>query len=252
MIPGEFRSGTDHDVTVGRHHPPSGHRVKDFMDYFQARCSVRSKGAANALIAIAIGHHRFNYIHPFPDGNGRVSRLMSHAALQHAGFGAHGLWSISRGLARGLKGSSEYKDMMDYADTPRRGDLDGRGNLSLSALEHFIQWFLDVAIDQIGFMATLFDLEGLRGRLQKYVLRDLGLRRECATLVDALYIHGELSRGDAGVAMGLKPRTSSGAVRQLIEAGLVISSSEKGKLRLRYGTESSDAVFPRLFLSESY
>ena len=30
-------------------------------------------------MAIAAAHHRFNYIHPFPDGNGRVSRLMSHA-----------------------------------------------------------------------------------------------------------------------------------------------------------------------------
>jgi len=30
-------------------------------------------------MAMAAAHHRFNYIHPFPDGNGRVSRLMSHA-----------------------------------------------------------------------------------------------------------------------------------------------------------------------------
>jgi Fic family protein len=36
-------------------------------------------------------HHRLNYIHPFPGGNGRVSRLMSHAMAQTAGIGAHGL-----------------------------------------------------------------------------------------------------------------------------------------------------------------
>ena len=30
------------------------------------------------------------------------------------------------------------------ADAPRRGDLDGRGNLSLQALEAFTLWFLDL------------------------------------------------------------------------------------------------------------
>jgi len=49
------------------------------------------------VTAIAAAHHRLNYIHPFPDGNGRVSRLMSHAMAQVADIGAHGLWSVPRG-----------------------------------------------------------------------------------------------------------------------------------------------------------
>ena len=51
---------------------------------------------------------RLNYIHPFPEGNGRVSRLMSHAMAHTAGIGAHRLWSVSRGLARGLESRTEY------------------------------------------------------------------------------------------------------------------------------------------------
>jgi hypothetical protein len=82
------------------------------------------------------------------------------------------------------------------------------------------------------------------------VLRDLGLRGQCAALVDALCLRGEMSRGDAAVAMGLKPRTSSSAIRQLIDGGLVASASEKGRLRLRFGTASSDALFPRLFFAQ--
>ena len=85
-------------------------------------------------MAIPAAHHRMNYIHPFPDGNGRVSRLMSHAMAHAAGIGAHGLWSVSRGLARGLKSRKEYPQHMDHADMPRQGDLDGRGNLSQRAL----------------------------------------------------------------------------------------------------------------------
>ena len=165
MVPGEFRSEPSHDVIVGRHHPPSSDRVSDFMSYFETKCSLKSKGSAEALTTIAIAHHRFNYIHPFPDGNGRVSRLMSHAMTLQAGIGAHGLWSVSRGLARGLARPSEYKDMMDRADAPRQGALDGRGNLSLKALHQFVEWFLDVAIDQVEFMTILFDFEGLFPRL---------------------------------------------------------------------------------------
>ena len=52
-----------------------------------------------------------------------VTRLLSYAMAQRAGIGAHGLWSISRGLSRGLPGRPTYKAMMDTADTPRAGDL---------------------------------------------------------------------------------------------------------------------------------
>jgi Fic family protein len=86
------------------------------------------------ILALSAAHHRLNYIHPFLDGNGRVTRLMSHAMALQAGIGAHGLWSVSPGLARGLESRGDYKRMMDHADMPRQGDLDGRGNLSTKAL----------------------------------------------------------------------------------------------------------------------
>jgi Fic family protein len=57
MVPGEFRSEPKHDVTVGRHHPPSSHRVEDFMRYFEEKCSLANKGSAEALVGIAVAHH---------------------------------------------------------------------------------------------------------------------------------------------------------------------------------------------------
>ena len=88
------------------------------------------------------------------------------------GIGGHGLWSISRGLARGLKDRGEYKQMMDYADSPRRGERDGRGNLSEGALQNFVSWFLTVALDQVRFSATLFDLDRLEDRYRG-LIRDV-------------------------------------------------------------------------------
>ena len=130
MTPGEFRTASDHEVSVGRHLPPSADRVEAFMAYFERRYRFEELGSGSRILAMAAAHHRLNYIHPFLDGNGRVSRLMSHAMALSAGIGAHGLWSVSRGLARGIESRGDYKRMMDYADSPRQGDLDGRGNLS--------------------------------------------------------------------------------------------------------------------------
>ena len=107
MVPGEWRSKAEHEVAVGRHRPPSSGRVEDFMHYFAQRYRFEAMGRAGRIIAMAAAHHRFNYIHPFPDGNGRVSRLMSHAMAWRADVAAHGLWSISRGLARGLESRTD-------------------------------------------------------------------------------------------------------------------------------------------------
>ena len=139
MTPGEWRRGDDQDVEVGEHVPPPSDLVPDFMAYFHRRFAFVpapgealigvGPGRSSRIVAMATAHHRFAWIHPFPDGNGRVGRLMSHAMAHEAGIGAHGLWSISRGLARGLdpgpEGRREYKIHMALADESRRGDRDG-------------------------------------------------------------------------------------------------------------------------------
>ncbi len=109
MTPGAFRDEPRDDVAVGRHRPPSSAAVARFMDYFAERYAFTRLSAAQRILGLPAAHHRFNYIHPFPDGNGRVSRLVCHAMALKAGIGGHGLWSISRGLARGLADVGEYK-----------------------------------------------------------------------------------------------------------------------------------------------
>jgi len=246
MRPGEFRSLPEHDNVVGRHQPPSSNVVPQFMSYFAEKYSFTKLSASGRLLALAAAHHRINYIHPFPDGNGRVSRLMSHAMALHAGVGAHGLWSISRGLARGLQSRTEYKSMMDHADTPRQGDLDGRGNLSLRALEEFSVWCLKACLDQIRFMTDLFQLETLVKRLKQYA-RIQGWRAEADTLLIEILHRGEIARGDAEVITGLKERTSRDLLSQLLTEGVLGSDSQKGPVSLRFPVKALDVLFPQLF-----
>ena len=247
MVPGAWRSAPEHDVAVGRHVPPASARVGDFMRYFEERYAFKNLKTAGRIIAMAAAHHRLNFIHPFPDGNGRVSRLMSHAMAQEAGIGAHGLWSVSRGLARGVKAPSEYKQMMDLADTPRQGDLDGRGNLSLKALNEFILWFLQVCLDQVKFMESLFELDSLGPRFKTYVEQSKTLKPEAVRLLEEGLIRGQFERGEAARITGLPDRSARRVLADLTEAGLLGSETPKGQVSLRFPTELLDILFPRLF-----
>jgi Fic family protein len=251
MEPGAWRSQADHDVAVGRHLPPSSQRVADFMRYFEDRYRFAPLKKAGRIMAMAAAHHRFNYIHPFPDGNGRVSRLMSHAMAHLAGIGAHGLWSISRGLARGLEGGpaarGEYRQMMDRADTPRQGDLDGRGNLSQRALNEFVLWFLQVALDQVKFMSSLLEINTLAARLRNYVERSETLKPEAARLLEEALMRGQFERGEISRIAGLPDRTARRVLNDVVAAGLLASETPKGPVSLRFPVDALDVLFPRLF-----
>jgi len=248
MVPGEWRARPEHDVAVGQHLPPSSNRVDDFMAYFQKTYTGELAGGRTArTVAIAVAHHRFNFIHPFPDGNGRVSRLMSHAMAHSAQIGAHGLWSIARGLARGLDSRADYKRLMAHADLPRQGDLDGRGNLSRRALIEFVEWFLRVCLDQVTFMTNLFDLETLRERLRIFVERDEKLAPQATSLLEEALIRGEFERGEIARITGLPGRTARSVFSSVIATGLLASETPRGPVSLRFPAQTLETLFPRLF-----
>ena len=246
IVPGRMRQPGDREVAVGRHLPPSSDRVAAFMEHFDKRFRIAERSASGRIIAIASAHHRLNFIHPFPDGNGRVSRLMSHAMALNAGIGGNGLWSISRGLARGLEDRGEYKQMMDLADSPRRGDRDGRGNLSQAALQTFCTWFLKVALDQVTFSAKLFDLSGLEKRYRRLVADTIDDKR-APDLMAAVLRHGTLDRGDAQIVLKTSERTARNTLKQLTGAGFLTSSGPKTPVRLAFPLDYRERLFPNLF-----
>ncbi|MEI9904469.1 MAG: hypothetical protein WDN06_11205 [Asticcacaulis sp.] len=164
----------------------------------------------------------------------------------NAGIGAHGLWSISRGLARGLESRGEYKRMMDHADMPRQGDRDGRGNLSRAALGEFTGWFLKVCLDQVNFMGGLFELEKLLDRLARYADRR-GFKPEALPLLEQILQRGEMPRGDATRVTGLKERSARDLLAALVDDGILGSDTPKGAVSLRFPLHAVEVLFPGLF-----
>ncbi len=246
MEPGQWRRLPAHKVVVGDHILPASDRVDDLMRHFETRYRFANMGKAARIISIAAAHHRFNYIQPFPTGNGRVSRLLSHAMSLKAGIGAQGLWSISRGLALGLESRGDYRTMMSYADTPRQGSLDGKGELSQRALREFTLWFLKVCLDQINFMSSLFEPDNLGLRLQTYVDRNQLLKPEAAKLLQEAMRNGQFDRGEAPRITGLPERTARRVLNDLISEKLLASPTAKTPVSLRFPASALESLFPRL------
>jgi Fic family protein len=73
-------------ITRSAHMPPDYHLVEgymqDLLDFINNPDSSKYD-----LIKMAIAHHRFAWIHPFSDGNGRTVRMLTHAMLIRFGFG---------------------------------------------------------------------------------------------------------------------------------------------------------------------
>ncbi len=249
IVPGAFR-GVDQEVTVGRHQPPSSARLDDFMNYFSWRYEGLTRGATGRVLSVACAHHRLNYIHPFLDGNGRVSRLMSHAMCHRAEISSGGLWSISRGLARGLNDRGEYKLRMDATDSPRRGDRDGRGNLSLAALTQFTAWFLAVMLDQIQFTTAVFNLQELNRRYLSLVNDRHPTDARILRIVEHVLEFGSLARGDAQFVLGVSERAARADLSKAVTEGYLKSSTPKGPVRIAFPLRYRERLFPNLFSHE--
>ena len=138
--------------------------------------------------------------------------------------------------------------MMDHADMPRQGDLDGRGNLSQRALTEFVTWFLRVTLDQITFMSSLFEIDSLAKRLRAYVERnDENLPPAASALLEHAIIRGELERGEARRITGLPERTARRVLNDVVKEGLLASGTPKGPVSLRFPTSTLETLFPRLY-----
>ena len=243
VVPGELRT---RGVAVGHHIPPPAEDLASFMDRFEQAYAADRLTKPRQTIAVAAAHHRLLWIHPFLDGNGRVTRLMSHAMLQDLGVGS-ALWSISRGLARR---STDYKRLLMAADEPRKGDFDGRDALSQSALVDFCVFFLECCLDQVRYMHEILEPSELQRRIDLYVRdeEDAGRlpKRSFVILREAL-LSGDLDRGRIPRIIDASERTARRVIAALVEKRLLISESHRAPLRLGFPLDVVERWFPKLY-----
>lgn len=230
MVPGELRDIAQLNVSVGQHDAPAFQAVRPMLERMQVVYG-RIADPRYRLIAALAYHHRLAWVHPFPDGNGRVVRMITHLQLLKLGL-ASPLWSISRGLARNHEA---YYQHLAQADQHRQGDLDGRGQLSLKALQAFVRFMLRTCIDQMTYMLDALDRDTLRARIERAVAFDerfiaAGIKPEAARALHILITQGAVLRNDFKVYMGLGERTAISQLKQLVQLGVVDSPSPKSRI----------------------
>jgi Fic family protein len=241
VIPGELR---DRDVAVGNHVPVSPPAVPRFLKRF---AEVYTKlGKTESILASAAAHHRFAWIHPFLDGNGRVARLISHATLLEA-LDTGAVWSIARGLARTVEA---YKGHLAACDLTRRNDLDGRGHLSEETLTEFTKYFLTACIDQVTFMEGLMQPDQLRARILLWAEEQIRLSKlppKSGAILEAVLYRGELPRADTPTIVNSSERSARRVVSSLLEQGVLTSESTRAPLRLAFPATLASRWMPGLF-----
>ncbi len=243
VVPGELRAS---HVRVGRHVAPEPEALHDLLKRFAEAYSGAGLSRLEKIIAVAASHHRLGWIHPFIDGNGRVMRLFSHAMLRELGVGSE-LWSISRGLARRVE---TYKMLLMAADEPRRGDLDGRGNLTEAGLVEFCVFFLRSCLDQVIFMESLLEPQELLNRIEIWCQEEVRRRRlprGSWLLLREAVMAGEFSRGQAAQITGYQERQAGTVLNALVKQGLLVSPSARGKVRLGFPAAIVERWLPRLY-----
>ena len=241
IAPGKLREET---VEVARHIAPVPESIPEFLARMD---EVYGKllGWDNLLIGVACLHHRAAWVHPFRDGNGRATRLQSHCALWTL---SGGLWSPSRGLARA---GQDYYAHLHNADAPRRGDLDGRGNLTAAGLTEWVQFFLNVCEDQVSYMAKMLALDEMKRRIEALVTyrsaHDKSMRPQAILPLYHAFAAGPMTRGEFAQMTGLGERTARSLLSHLLSTKLLVSDTQLGPVRFGLPLDALQFLLPQLY-----
>lgn len=120
--PGQYRQIAV-AIAQSAHRPPEAVAVPAFMQELVEFINREDKQKYD-LIKVALVHHRFGWIHPFCNGNGRVVRLLTYALLVKYGFNVHAGGRLLNPTAIFCNDRDKYYEMLGRADKGGEKDLE--------------------------------------------------------------------------------------------------------------------------------
>lgn len=211
--PGAYRT-TPVAIAQSDHLPPDAVLVPGYM---QELVAFINQGDAPKydLIKVALAHHRFGWIHPFGNGNGRVVRLLTYALMIKYGFNVAAGGRVLNPTAVFCSDREKYYEMLGRADA---GTPDG--------LEGWCIYVLQGVLVELQKVDRLTQYDYLTSKILVPALayasaRALITPQEEAVLKAAVNA-GVAKAGDLAVAMpGLNPTQRTYQVRKLVERKLL-------------------------------
>lgn len=108
---GKFRT-CNVKIKNALHTPPESVLVPQYMDRLVEWINQEGK-MQQQLLKVAIAHHAFTWIHPFDNGNGRMSRILTYSMLKQYGFD---MAYLLNSTAVFCIDRNKYFDMLQKAD----------------------------------------------------------------------------------------------------------------------------------------
>lgn len=150
--PGAFRTAGVR-ISGSIHLPPDASLVNDYMDDL-VQFVNRPDPAKYDLMKVALAHHRFGWIHPFSNGNGRVVRLFTYVLLIKYGFNVGALGRVLNPTAVFCNDREKYYEMLAIADA---GDD--------QSLEAWCEYVLSGILSELKKLDKLTDYDYLRDNI---------------------------------------------------------------------------------------
>lgn len=178
------------------------------------------------LLKVAIAHHRFTWIHPFDNGNGRVVRLLTYAMLSQQGFFI-GVAKLINPTAVFCLDRNKYYSSLSEAD---KGTKDG----ILNWCEYMIGG-LHIELTKISyFVNNDFLSKNIISPALLYSLRQGNINNKEFKILGTIAITGIVSAVDIGdvitMVTGNKLKSAlSRIIRNLIDKKLIQPTHEGGR-----------------------
>ena len=161
--PGLYRNGNV-DINHSKHTPPDFLMVNDLMDELFSFIN-REDSENYDLIKVAIAHHRFTWIHPFDNGNGRTVRLLTYAMMIKMGFKVNN-GRILNPTAVFCGDRDAYYDALQMAD---KGSDEG--------ILAWVEYVLSGLNDEISKIDNLLEFDFVRTKILRPALKGLKERK---------------------------------------------------------------------------
>jgi Fic family protein len=186
-------------VRVGRYVPPAPAEVSGLMFELLEWWNTAS-GGLSPVLSSAILHYRFEAIHPFADGNGRLGRALALWELYRRGFDTHHIFSVDEYYR---EDRPRYYAALEAA-REEGDDLTGWLEYCAEGLRH--------TLERVWVRLQAFDLNPP----SKLVLRPKQER-----LLQLLSDHGGMAPAEIWAALDISRQGAMDLLRPLLDAGLV-------------------------------
>ena len=213
--PGAYRTGSVR-IAKAQHLPPEAIQVADYMRELVVFVNQTDPQKYD-LMKVALAHHRFAWVHPFSNGNGRVVRLLTYALLMKYGFRVSAAGRLLNPAAVFCADRDRYYTMLATADTGADEDLEAWCTYVLTGIR-----------DELSKVDKLADYAHLKSEILLPALshareRQLVTAQEEAVLVATLKAKaGSVKAGDLAIAMpGLTDTQRTYQIKKLVASGML-------------------------------